>query len=200
MKTKLILLVALFAFVSTTVSAQVQRVRDERGHVVYEHNDVVTGFEVAQALSPDGTKLIEMPYKWFAATATADDEQVAIELAQRDAFAIISRVVSNAVYDVSERYATVCNDKVREYVKSYWEQFSQSVIRGCEPFGSVKIDYDPCTRNYTATARVAMRGDRYNKLLGEYEEARPAELTGAEVNIFTEINVAVISILKETNE
>lgn len=159
-------------------------------------NAKMQGIEMSEALSDDGTQMIKRPYKWYAGTGKADNKQVAIELAQREAYATISRVLSNAVKDEAERGNVANNGKVQQALTSHWEQFSTSLQRGCEPFGNTTIEYDPSTRMYTATAKVAIRGDRFNQLLNTAGNFKPTDLSGADLDQFIETNKAVMNAAK----
>lgn len=115
------------------------------------------GIDEAEVLNEDGTKLIKMPFKWYAGIGTADNKQVAIELAQREAYATISRVLNNIVQDQAQRGNLANNGKVQQALSSYWEQISVSVQNACEPFGETVIEYNPSTGMYNVTAKVGIR-------------------------------------------
>ena len=156
----------------------------------------LSGIEMAEALSEDGTQMIQRPYKWYAGIGKADNKQVAIELAQREAYATISRILTNAVKDNAERGNVANNGKVQQALTSHWEQFSASLQKGCEPFGNTSIAYDQSTRMYTATAKIAIRGDRFNQLLNTAGNFKPSDLSGAELDQFIEINKAIMEAAK----
>lgn len=154
------------------------------------------GIEMSEALSEDGTQMIKRPYKWYAGIGKADNKQVAIELAQREAYATISRILTNAVKDEAERGNVANNGKVQQALTSHWEQFSTSLQKGCEPFGNTSIEYDPATRMYTATSKIAIRGDRFNQLLNTAGNFKPTDLSGSELDQFIEINKAIMEAAK----
>lgn len=156
----------------------------------------LSGIEMAEALSEDGTQMIQRPYKWYAGIGKADNKQVAIELAQREAYATISRILTNAVKDNAERGNVANNGKVQQALTSHWEQFSTSLQKGCEPFGNTSIEYDQSTRMYTATAKIAIRGDRFNQLLNTAGSFKPSNLSGAELDQFIEVNKAIMEAAK----
>ena len=156
----------------------------------------LSGIEMAEALSEDGTQMIQRPYKWYAGIGKADNKQVAIELAQREAYATISRILTNAVKDNAERGNVANNGKVQQALTSHWEQFSTSLQKGCEPFGNTSIEYDQSTRMYTATAKIAIRGDRFNQLLNTAGNFKPTDLSGAELDQFIEVNKAIMEAAK----
>lgn len=155
-------------------------------------NVKMEGLEVVKSLSSDGTSLVEMPYYWFAGLATADDRQTAIEMAQREAYSTISRVFNNAVMDYAARGTLAVDGKTRKALASYWEQFSASVVSGCRPFGEAEVNYNSDTHMYEVTARVAIRGDRYNKMLNAAGQYRPEDLEGDELQQFVDANKAII--------
>ena len=156
----------------------------------------LSGIEMAEALNEDGTDMIKRPYKWFAGIGKADNKQVAIEHAQREASATISRVLNNAVKDGAERGNVVNNGRVQQALTSLWEQFSTSLQKACEPFGNTTIEYDPSTKMYQVTAKVAIRGDRFNQLLKTAGDFKPADLTGDDLEQFIETNKAIMEAAK----
>lgn len=152
----------------------------------------LTGIEMADALNDDGTDMIKRPYKWYAGIGKADNKQVAIELAQREAYATISRVLNNAVLDQSERGNVANNGRVQQALTSHWKQVSASVEKACEPFGNTTVEYNPCTRMYEATSKVGIRGDRFNQLLNTAGNFKPADLTGEELEQFIQTNKSIM--------
>lgn len=152
----------------------------------------LTGIEMADAMNDDGTDMIKRPYKWFAGIGKADNKQVAIELAQREAYATISRVLNNAVLDQSERGNVVNNGRVQQALTSHWKQVSASVEKACEPFGNTTIEYNPATRMYEATAKVGIRGDRFNQLLNTAGNFKPSDLTGEDLEQFIQTNKSIM--------
>ena len=180
---------------SMTSNAQISYERNLEGRCVRTTEEAQSGYAEAESLSPDGRKIERWAYKWYAGTAKANDKQTAIEMAQREAFATISRTINNAVTDAAGRVTSGYNGRVSKEINSSWAQFSETVIRGCEPFGDTKIEYDRCTGMYTVTAKVAIRGDRFNKMLDEMKECRPQNLSVEEVNTFVNVNVAIVDIV-----
>lgn len=166
------------------------------GQQVVSETVKLTGIEMAESLNDEGTDVIKRPYKWFAGTGKADNKQVAIELAQREAYATISRVLNNAVLDQSERGNVANNGRVQQALTSYWKQVSASVERACEPFGNTTIEYNPNTRMYDATSKVGIRGDRFNQLLNTAGNYKPSDLTGEELNLFIETNKSIMEAAK----
>lgn len=79
-----------------------------------------------ETLNEDGTDLIRRPYRWFAGIAEADVEPLAVEMAQMEAYAAISRVIENAVLAESERAAIAINGNVQKALKSHWQRCSDS--------------------------------------------------------------------------
>lgn len=181
---------------SMTSFAQFSYERNLEGHCVRSTQEVQSGFEEAESLSRDGRKIERWAYKWYSGTATANDKQTAIEMAQREAYATISRTINNAVLDAGERVASGYNGNVSSAINSRWLQVSESIIRGCEPFGQAKVDYNSSTQMYTVTAKVAMRGDRFNKMLDEVVNFRPTFLTVEEINVFVNVNVDIVNIVR----
>lgn len=154
------------------------------------------GIEMVETLSEDGSQIIKRPYKWYAGTATADNKQIAIEMAQGEAFATISRVLNNAVMAEMERGAVQNNGVVQIALRSHWEQVSAALTKGCEPFGTATVEYNPATRMYSVTAKVGIRGDKFNSMMSHAGEYRPDNLSQEELNDFIEINQAILSAAK----
>lgn len=154
------------------------------------------GIAMAESLNDEGTEMIARPFKWYAGFGTADNRQVAVELAQREAYATISRVLDNAVQDRSQRGNVANNGRVQQALTSYWSQVSSSLQQGCEPFGEVTVEYSPATRLYHVTAKVAIRGDRFNKLLDSAGNYRPEGLSGTELEQFIEVNASIMEAAK----
>lgn len=162
------------------------------GNTVVEATIKTSGFENADALSDDGTEIIKRPYKWYLGIGEADDQQMAIEIAQREAYATISRIMNNAVQDEAERGKINTNKQVQQALTSHWNQFSQSLLKACEPFGDATVQYNPSTRLYKAYAKVAVRGDYFNQMLKTAAEFKPANLKGEELEQFIETNKAIM--------
>lgn len=157
----------------------------------------LSGYEMIETMNEDGTDLVKRPYKWFAGIGSADDKQLAVEIAQREAYATISRVLENIVEDECQRSSLAVDGKVNKAVRSYWKQVSQTITKGCEPFGKATIELDTVTKVYEVIAKVAIRGDRFIKLLGEAKEVKPEGLNVAEMQDFIDVNKAIIDAAKE---
>lgn len=166
------------------------------GEKVMTETVKLTGIEMSEALSEDGTELIKRPYKWFAGIGRADNKQMAIELAQREAYAAISRVLNNAVYDESERGNVAVNGHVGQALTSHWNQVSASVQKACEPYGNTLIEYNKKTRMYEATAKVGIRGDHFTQLMNEAGEFTPSGLSGSELDEFIQANKSIMEAAK----
>lgn len=174
--------------IETTKSLEGDRVRTE--------NTKVRGIEMADALSEDGTKIIKVPYVWFAGTAKADRKQVAIEMAQSEAYATISREIQNAVLTESERANLANNGSVQQALTQHWNQVSSTVLRGCGPFGDAEVQYSEQTKMYTVRAKVAMRGDQYNKMIREAGDYKPNNLKGQDLDDFIDANHKIMDAVK----
>ena len=88
---------------ASDVKQGVSTERNLEGEKVQVETLKMSGIEMTQTLNEDGTGMVEIPYKWYAGIGKADNKQVAIELAQREAYATISRMLSNAVLDKANR-------------------------------------------------------------------------------------------------
>lgn len=154
------------------------------------------GLEMKEAMNEDGTALIQRPYRWFAGIGKADDEGLAVEMAQLEAYATVSRVIENVVKAQAKRGAISDNGIVQKALQSYWEQKSSSIQKACEPFGDTEVTFNSETGMYEAVAKVGIRGDRYIKLLGEAKEVKPEGLTGGDLKQFIDVNNAIIEAAK----
>ena len=197
----IILLAALLLLTSCGASKKGADFSREKGRSL--EGDRVTietvslhGVDEAKVLNEDGTKLIKMPFKWYAGIGVADNKQLAIELAQREAYATISRVLNNIVQDQAQRGNLANNGKVQQALASYWEQISVSVQNACEPFGETVIEYNPTTGMYNVTAKVGIRGDRFNDLLETAGKIPENELDKDELDEFISVNKSIMEAAK----
>lgn len=150
------------------------------------------GIAMSESLSEDGMSIIMVPYRWFAGIHTADNRTIAIEIARREATNTVSRTLLTLVEEKAKRRAVEGGSKVYEALESCWRQESSALLNGCEPFGDVVVDYDPETGMYTAIAKVAMRGDRFNKALEMASKRQPEGLTLEESELYHEINREIV--------
>ena len=157
---------------------------------------MMTIISMIETINDDGTAMIQRPYRWFAGMAEADVESVAVEMAQLEAYAAVSRVIENAVSTKAERSSLAVNGEVQKALKSYWEQMSFSIQKACEPFGDAESVYDSKTGMYYVTAKVGIRGDRYVKILDGAKDAKPEGLKGDDLQQFLEVNDAIIDAAK----
>ena len=166
------------------------------GNVIKLDDIEQTGYDMQKALNEDGSSFIERPYKWYSGIGKADDRQIALEIAQREAYSTISRIIGNIVEDNCEKVALTTEGKVKSALRSYWHQVSQNITKGCEPFGKAAVEYDSDTGMYIVTAKVAVRGDRFLKMLGETPHFDQMGLLEEEVSECIEINSAIMSAVK----
>lgn len=180
------------AALAPAVDSTRKTVNNLEGQKVVSETIKLTGIEMSEALNEDGTDLVKRPFKWFAGIGKADNKQVAIELAQREAYATISRVLNNVVKDESERGNVANNGRVQQALTSHWEQVSISLQKACEPFGNTTIEYNPATRMYEATSKIGIRGDRFNQLLNTAGSFKPSDLSGKDLDDFITTNKAIM--------
>lgn len=181
---------------STVVESKTEKSKSLEGERVIVETTKLYGIDMVEALSEDGSKMIKVPYKWFAGIGKANDKQTAIELAENEARATISRVIENMVAAQAERGAVANNGEVQKALTSYWKQMSASIQNACEPLGETKIEYSPSTRMYTVTAKVGIRGDRYQQLLNSAGDYKPTNLGPDDLQIFLETNQAIMNAAK----
>ncbi len=201
MKKLFILSLAIIALGSCASKKAVPEVKQEtitslEGEKVRQETRQLSGITMSEALNEDGTALIQRPFKWYAGHGKADNKQMAIELAQSEAYATISRVLTNIVESQTERGNIANNGAVQQALTSYWKQVSMSIQKGCEPFGEAVIEYDPTTRMYSVTAKVGIRGDRFNALLNDAGKHEPETLAGEELQQFIDINKSIMEAAK----
>lgn len=151
-----------------------------------------SGYDMQKSINDDGSGFIERPYKWYSGIGKADDKQIALELAQREAYATISRIINNIVDDKCEKIASSMEGRVGKAVQSCWTQISQNIVSGCEPFGKAVVEYDSRSGMYIVTAKVAVRGDRFLKMLGEVSSIKVDGLSKSEMDEYATINAEIM--------
>lgn len=181
---------------STAVESTTEKTRSLEGERVVQETTQLQGVEMVETLSEDGSKTVKVPYKWYAGIGKANDKQTAIELAQNEARATISRVIENVVTAQAERSAVAYNGEVQKALTSYWKQMSASIQNACEPIGETKVEYGPSTKMYTVTAKVGVCGDRYQQLLNSAGNYKPTNLSPDDLQIFLKTNQAIMEAAK----
>lgn len=180
----------------TAVTSTVEKTRSVEGDRVVEETTVMNGVEMIETLSEDGTKMIKRPYRWFAGIGKANDKRMAIEIAEHEARANVSRSLETMVMATVEKGALVDNSVVQEALKSHWKQISGNILTGCEPIGAAKVEYNKKTQMYTATAKVGIRGDIYQQMLQKAASFKPTNLSGKDLDQFIETNQTIIDAAK----
>ncbi len=194
--------IAALAMVSCGSSKNVSDSRIEKatsleGESVVVETVKMTGIEMVDALSDDGMKMIKVPYKWYAGIGKANDKQTAIEMAELEARATVSRVVENIVLAESERGSVVNNGEVQKALKSHWQQMSMSIQNACEPFGDTKIEYNSTSKMYIVIGKVGMRGDKFQQMLNNAGNYKPQGLSGKDLEEFNKVNKSIIEAAKK---
>ena len=156
----------------------------------------MSGIEMVESLNDDGTDLVKYPYKWYLGIADSDNKSLAVEMATREAYATISRIIENKVLDASEKVALAVDNKVHSAVLQHWLQVSESILKGCEPFGEAKIERDDASGIYTVYAKVAIRGDRFKKLMDEAVTIKTDNLNAEEIKEVVELNRTILDAVK----
>ena len=178
------------------VNATIEKQKSVEGDKVSVETSTRQGIAMVDDLSEDGTKIVKVAYKWYSGIGKANDKQTAIEMAEREARATISRVVENMVLDQSERGAIANNGDTQKALTSHWQQVSRSIQNGCEPFGETQVEYNATTRMYTVTAMVGMRGDKFQKMLNDAGNFKPSNLSGKDLQDFIEVNKQIMNAAK----
>lgn len=181
---------------STVVESRIDKERSLEGERVMVETTKLQGIEMVETLNEEGTGMVKVPYKWYAGFGKADDKQIAIEMAENEARATISRVMNNMVTAQTERGAVANNGEVQKALTSHWKQVSNSIQNACEPFGETKIEFSPSTKMYTVTARVGVRGDRFQQMLNTAGNYKPNNLGPEDLQIFLETNQAIMEAAK----
>ena len=179
------------------VESKTDKATSLEGEKVVVETTKLQGIEMVDDLSEDGTKMVKVAYKWYAGIGKANDKQTAIEMAELEARATISRVVETAVLAESERGSVVNNGDVQKALKSHWQQVSMSIQNACEPFGDTKIEYSPSTKMYTVTQKVGIRGDKFQKMLNKAGNYKPSSLKGEDLQQFIDVNNAIMEAAKK---
>ena len=209
MKTNLFIMLALVAGVSILTScgskkvavapAVESRIKSQtslEGDKVMVETTKLQGIDMIDDLSEDGLSMRKVAYKWYAGIGKANDKQTAVEFAEREARTTISRIVETMVLDQAERGSLTNNGETQKALTSHWQRVSRSLQNACEPFGETKIEYSPSTRMYTATAKVGMRGDKFQQMLNNAGNFKPTNLSGKELDDFINVNKAIMEAAK----
>jgi len=191
-----IALTAILAFASCgskkNVVEPATTVRNVEGESVNLSWEETSGVEMVESLSEDGTKIVKRAVKWYSGNAIADDKQTAIEMAELEARATVSRIINNIVTAKTERGTIANNGAVQKAIQSHWNQVSASVQNACEPMSETKVEYNPTTKMYSVTAKVGIRGDRFNQLLNSAGSFQPSDLSGDDLQQFIETNKNIV--------
>ena len=180
-------IVIIMLFVSFTISAQTC----SRNSADYK----LHGLEMIETLSDDGMRIVKRPFKWFAGIGESDNKQIAIEMAQREAQSMVSRIIRNEVIDQATKLSLDVNGTTCQALLSSWKQYSHSILIGCEPLGDVEIQYDRNSGIYKVKAKIGIQGDRFKKMMNEYKKRRPANLTSVEYRQFINISQTIVNIM-----
>lgn len=191
-----LLLVSCGSSKNMAVQSNVEKQKSIEGDKVVVETTKLQGIDMVEDLSEDGTKMIKIPYKWFAGIGKANDKQTAVEMAELEARATISRVIENAVLAEAERGTVGNNGEVQKAITSHWKQFSTSLQKACEPFGDTKIEYNPSTKMYTVTQKVGIRGDKFQQMLNNAGSFKPNTLSGEDLDKFVEANKSIMNAAK----
>jgi len=197
-------MIALMTMVMVSCGSKKQAVVESRidkqtsleGEKVAVETTRLQGIEMIDDLSEDGLSMRKVAYKWYAGIGKANDKQTAVEFSDREARATISRVIENMVLDQAQRGTVANNGEVQKALTSHWQQVSRSIQNACEPFGDTKIEYNPSNRMYTVTAKVGVRGDKFQQMLNNAGNFKPSTLSGKDLEDFIETNKAIMNAAK----
>lgn len=178
------------------VESSIDKQTSLEGEKVVVETTKLQGIDMVDDLSEDGTKMVKVAYKWYAGIGKANDKQTAIEMAELEARATISRVIENAVKVESERGTVANNGEVQKALTSHWNQISVSIQNACEPFGDTRVEYSQTTKMYTVTQKVGVRGDKFQKMLNNAGNYKPSNLSGKDLEDFIEVNKSIMEAAK----
>lgn len=178
------------------VESSIDKQTSLEGEKVVVETTKLQGIEMVDDLSEDGTKMVKVAYKWYAGIGKANDKQTAIEMAELEARATISRVIENAVKVEAERGTAANNGEVQKALRSHWNQISVSIQNACEPFGDTRVEYSQTTKMYTVTQKVGVRGDKFQKMLNNAGNYKPSNLSGKDLDDFIEVNKSIMEAAK----
>ena len=181
---------------NAVVESRIDKERSLEGEKVVVETTKLYGTEMVESLNEDGTKMVKVPYKWYAGIGKANDKQTAIEMAELEARATISRIIENAVLAQSERGTVANNGDVQKALTSHWKQVSATIQNACEPIGDTKIEFSPSTKMYTVTAKVGIKGDRFQQLLNSAGNFKPSNLSGDDLQKFIDTNKSIMDAAK----
>lgn len=181
---------------STAVESKIEKGKSLEGENVMVETTKLYGTDMVDALNEDGTKMVKVPYKWFAGIGKANDKQTAIEMAELEARAMVSRVIENMVMATAERGTLANNGEVQKALTSHWKQISSSIQNACEPIGDTKVEYSSSTKMYTVTSKVGIKGDRYIQMLNSASDYKPNNLKGDDLQQFIDTNQSIINAAK----
>lgn len=192
----ILMLVSCGSHKNAVVESKIDKGKSLEGESIVVETTKLYGTEMVEALNEDGTKMVKVPYKWYAGIGKANDKQAAIEMAELEARATISRIIENAVYATSKRGTLVDNGDVQKALTSHWEQVSSSIQNACEPIGDTRIEFSPTTKMYTVTAKVGIRGDRFQQMLNSAGSFKPSNLSGEDLQRFIDANQSIMNAAK----
>ena len=181
---------------TAVVESKTEKSTSLEGESVVVETTKLHGIDMVETLNEEGTKMEKVPYKWYAGIGKANDKQTAIEMAENEARATISRVIENMVMTQSERGAVANNGEVQKALTSHWKQVSASIQNACEPVGDIRVEYSPSTKMYTVTAKIGIRGDRFQQMLNSAGSFKPSTLTGKDLEQFIETNRVIMETAK----
>lgn len=181
---------------SAVVESKIEKGKSLEGENVVVETTKLYGTDMVESLNDDGTKMVKVPYKWFAGIGKANDKQTAIEMAELEARATVSRVIENMVMATAERGTLANNGEVQKALTSHWKQISSSIQNACEPIGDTKLEYSPSTKMYTVTSKVGIKGDRYIQMLNSAGNYKPSNLRGDDLQQFIDANQSIMNAAK----
>lgn len=178
------------------VESRIEKGTSLEGANVVIETTKLQGIDMAESLNEDGTKIVKVAYKWYAGIGKANDKQAAIEMAELEARATISRIIENAVTTNAERGTLINNGDAQKALTTHWQQVSRSIQNACEPYGDTKIEFNPATKMYTVTQKIGMRGDKFQQMLNNAGNFKPAGLSGEALDEFIKVNQDIMKAAK----
>ena len=85
------------AAATSVPTSQIRTVTSLENREVREVEMELSGVEVTEVLSDDGTRMEKIPVRWFAGTYKSNNQRIAVEAAQRDAFNTVARTIETEI-------------------------------------------------------------------------------------------------------
>lgn len=172
------------AAATSVPTSQIRTVTSLENREVREVEMELSGIEVTEVLSDDGTRMEKIPVRWFAGTYKSNNQRIAVEAAQRDAFNTVARTIETEIMSKAQFGELDLSATAQDAFKSFAVQASHAIVRGCAPYGKANIQYDPASGTYNVWAKVAIQGPQFQKMLKAAANEAQKEVSPEDVDNF----------------